>query len=112
MSDCIPVTTPMDANAQLSKEQSPKTQANINAMKAYPYSQLVGSLISNPGQAHWQAAKHLLRYLKGTVDFKLLYAPDPSQSELFTAYCDADHTGNWDNRCSTSGMVIKMGTGV
>ncbi|KAI5116503.1 hypothetical protein M0805_000605 [Coniferiporia weirii] len=93
MLDCVPVTTPMDANAQLSKEQSPKTQANINAMKVYPYSQLVSSLMylaictrpdiayavgvlgrfsSNPGQAHWRAAKHLLRYLKGMVDFKLL----------------------------------------
>ncbi|KAI5116504.1 hypothetical protein M0805_000605 [Coniferiporia weirii] len=132
MLDCVPVTTPMDANAQLSKEQSPKTQANINAMKVYPYSQLVSSLMylaictrpdiayavgvlgrfsSNPGQAHWRAAKHLLRYLKGMVDFKLLYAPDPSQSELFTAYCDADNAGNRDNRRSTSGMVIKMGTG-
>ncbi|KAI5116015.1 hypothetical protein M0805_009627 [Coniferiporia weirii] len=132
MLDCVPVTTPMDANAQLSKEKSPKTQANINAMKAYPYSQLVSLLMylaictrpdiayavgvlgrfsSNPGQAHWRAAKHLLRYLKGMVDFKLSYAPDPSQSELFTAYCDVDHAGNWDNRRSTSGMVIKMGTG-
>ncbi|KAI5115121.1 hypothetical protein M0805_001568 [Coniferiporia weirii] len=46
------------------------------------------------------------------VDFKLLYAPDPSQSELFTAYCNADHAGNRDNRHSTSGMVIKMGTRV
>ncbi|KAI5115034.1 hypothetical protein M0805_009290 [Coniferiporia weirii] len=132
MSDCSPVTTPMDSNAQLSKEQSPKTDSDINVMKAYPYAQLVGSLMylaicthpdiayavgvlgqfsSNPGMAHWRAAKHLLRYLKGTVDLKLEYAPDSSQSELFTAYCDADHAGNRDNQQSTSGMVIKMGTG-
>ncbi|KAI5116724.1 hypothetical protein M0805_004183, partial [Coniferiporia weirii] len=118
MSDCSPVTTPMDSNAQLSKEQSPKTDSDINAMKAYPYAQLVRSLMylaictrpdiayavgvlgqfsSNPGMAHWRAAKHLLHYLKGTVDLKLEYAPDSSQSELFTAYCDANHAGNRDN---------------
>ncbi|KAI5116791.1 hypothetical protein M0805_000222 [Coniferiporia weirii] len=133
MSDCVPVTTPMDMNAQLLKGQSLKTQADINAMKVYPYSQLVGSLMylaictwpdiayavgvlgcfsSNPGQAHWWAAKHLLRYLKGMIDFKLSYAPDPSQSKFFTAYCNADHASNRDNRRSTSGMVIKIGTGV
>ena len=60
---------------------------------------------------HWKAAKHLLRYLKGTMDLKLVYAPDPSQTELFVTYCDADHGGDRDNKRSTSGMIVKMGTG-
>ena len=101
-------------------------------MRAYSYAQLVGSLMylaiatrpdisyavgllgrfsANPGLPHWKAAKHLLRYLKGTMDMKLTYAPDPSQTELFTSYCDADHGGDRDNKRSTSGMIIKMGTG-
>ena len=104
-------------------------------MRAYPYAQLVGSLMylatairpdissttsavgllghfsANPGLPHWKAAKHLLHYLKGTMDMKLTYAPDPSQTELFTSYCDADHGGDRDNKRSTSGMIIKMGTG-
>ena len=33
------------------------------------------------------------------------------QSTLFTTYSDADHSGNPDNGKSTSGMVVKMGTG-
>ena len=66
---------------------------------------------ANPGAAHWKAAKHLCRYLQGTKDYKLTYAPDPSCTQLFTTYSDADHGGNPDNGKSTSGMVVKMGTG-
>ena len=45
------------------------------------------------------------------MDLKLVYAPDPSQTELFVTYCDADHGGDRDNKRSTSGMIVKMGTG-
>ena len=132
MSDCVAVSTPLDPNCKLSREQSPQDDKEKAAMRAYPYAQLVGSLMylaiatrpdisyavgllgrfsANPGLPHWKAAKHLLRYLKGTMDMKLTYAPDPSQTELFTSYCDADHGGDRDNKRSTSGMIIKMGTG-
>jgi hypothetical protein len=68
---------------------------------------------SNPGQAHWNAVKHLFRYLKGTVDMKLEYGPDDKiGSEMFVTYSDADHGGNKDNGKSTSGYMIKLGSGV
>jgi len=41
---------------------------------------------SNPGLAHWQAAKHVLWYLKGTMNHKLTYKP-PSSPEPFITYC-------------------------
>ena len=69
---------------------------------------------SNPGTAHWAAVKHLFRYLKGTLDYKLVYAPDPSSlfpSSLFVAYSDADHGGCKDSGRSTGAYVVKMGTG-
>ena len=65
---------------------------------------------SNPGLAHWQAAKHVLRYLKGTVDHKLVYQPSTSP-EPFITYSDADHGGNPDNGQSTGGFVVKIGSG-
>src|SRR3954471_17462760 len=37
----------------------------------------------NPGVQHWTAVKHLLSYLKGTVDYSLILGPDPSSKELF-----------------------------
>jgi hypothetical protein len=67
---------------------------------------------SNPGPIHWKAVKHLLRYLKGTLDVKLVYGPtgDLSQ-ELFLTYSDADHGGNTDNGRSTGGYLVKLGAG-
>ena len=66
---------------------------------------------ANPGPAHWNALKHLCRYLQGTKDVKLCYQPDPRQQERFTAYADADFGGDSDSRRSTSGLIVKIGTG-
>ena len=65
---------------------------------------------SNPGPAHWQAAKHVLCYLKGTIDHKLVYQPS-TLPEPFITYSDADHGGNHDNGKSISGFVVKIGSG-
>ena len=62
---------------------------------------------SNPGLEHWKAVKHLLRYLKGSLDYKLVYSPTDS-SQLFVTYTDADHGGNPDNGRSTGGYTIIM----
>ena len=101
-------------------------------MKNIPYSQLVGALMylaiatrsdiayvvgvltrfsSNSGSAYWTALKHLCCYLQGTKDYKLCYEPDSQSSSAFVTYADADFGGCVDTRRSTSGMVVKMGTG-
>lgn len=123
-------STPM--YGKLSADQCPKTQREVDEMKQHPYAHAVGSLMylavssrpdisyavgvlcrfnSNPGLAHWTAVKHLFRYLKSTLDYKLTYSPDPSCSEMFQTFSDADHGGNPDNGRSTTGYLVKMGTG-
>ena len=95
---CSPVSTPLNPGIKLSQDQCPKTRSDVEAMRSVPYAHAVGSLMylavstrpdiayavgvlarfsSNPGTAHWAAVKHLFRYLKGTLDYKLVYAPDP-----------------------------------
>ena len=69
---------------------------------------------TNPGPQHWQAVKHVMRYLQGTKDLRLTYrtnGSDTMSSELCKGYSDADHAGCLDTRRSTSGFLIKMGTG-
>ena len=121
----------MDPGLRLSADMGPSTPSEIREMQDVPYGQAVGSLFylavatrpdisrtvgnlarfsKNPGMAHWKAVKHLFRYIKGTLDYKLTYSP-LSDSELFTSYTDADHAGCPDTGRSTSGYVIKMGTG-
>lgn len=101
-------------------------------MKTVPYASAAGALMyaavvsrpdiayavgvlcrfmANPGPEHWKAVKHLFRHIKGTVDLCLTYAPDPALPELFCTYPDADHARNPNNGCSTSGYVVKMGSG-
>ena len=132
LADSNSVTTPMDPSIRLSSAYSPKSQKDIEAMRSVPYLQAVGALMylavatrpdisyavgvlarfsKNPGPLHWKAVKHLFRYLKGTLDYKLTYSGSAPSSELFTTFTDADHAGNPDNGRSTSGYVVKMGNG-
>ena len=66
---------------------------------------------TNPGIAHWGAVKHLLRYLKGTTKYALTYKPDPTSTEPFTTFSNADHRGCRDSGRSTGGYLVKVGTG-
>jgi len=131
MSDCHPVSTPIDPGLRLEKDTSASTPEDMAAMKEIPYLSAVGALMylavstrpdiayacgvlarfsSNPGPAHWKAVKHLMRYVKGTVDVKLTYGPS-SSGELFTSFSDADFGGCKKSGKSTSGYLIKVGTG-
>lgn len=132
LADCKPVTTPLDPGFSLTKAMGPTTAADIATMKRTPYLSAVGALMylatttrpdiafavgvlarfnADPGIQHWTAVKHLFRYVKGTMDLKLVYGPDPSSNELFTSFTDADHAGNKDNGRSTGGYLVRFGTG-
>ena len=55
---------------------------------------------------HWQAVKHILRYLKGTITHGLHFQVG---SFRLTAFSDADWDRNPDYRRSTSGYCVYMG---
>ncbi|XP_022883075.1 uncharacterized protein LOC111399813 [Olea europaea var. sylvestris] len=73
---------------------------------AYSVNQLCQHMY-NPTTTHWIAAKRVLRYLKGTLDHGLLYTRDSLQ---LTAYSDADWASNPDDRKSTTGFGIFLGS--
>jgi hypothetical protein len=133
----------MNPGCKLSAEKTPSTPEEVEFMKDKPYIHAVGSLLylatatcpdiayavgvlatfnSNPGVAHWTAVKHLFRYLKGSLDYKLTYKPatwgstqlftsSSDETQLFTSYSDADHGGDKDCGKSTGAYVVKMDTG-
>jgi hypothetical protein len=54
--------------------------------------------------------KRILRYLKGTKDYRLRLGGTTEVS--LTGYCDADWAGDVDERKSTTGYVFLIGNGV
>ncbi|RVW63624.1 Retrovirus-related Pol polyprotein from transposon TNT 1-94 [Vitis vinifera] len=65
--------------------------------------------MASPTEMHLQAAKRVLRYLKGTVDLGVFYQKE-GNGELM-AYTDSDYAGDVDDRKSTSGYVFLLSEG-
>ena len=70
---------------------------------------LISRFMEKPKDAHWQAAKIILRYVKGTKRFGILYTA--SECSDLVGYTDSDWAGSVDDRNSTSGYVFHMGSG-
>ena len=66
--------------------------------------------MESPRDSHWQAGKRILRYVKGTKGFGILYTAS-DEFEL-VGYTDSDWAGSIDDRKRTSGYVFHMGSGV
>ncbi|CAL2254987.1 unnamed protein product [Prunus armeniaca] len=124
MYGCKTVATPLITNEKLRKEDG-SSKANESV-----YRSLIGSLLyltttrpdimyatsllsrfmQNPSQIHYGAAKRILRYLQGTIDYGIWYKPitDP---RLF-GYTDSDWAGSVDDMKSTSGYAFTIGSGI
>jgi hypothetical protein len=69
---------------------------------------LVSRYMELPTITHFKVAKRILRYIKGTIDFGLLY---PSSNEFkFVGYSDSDWGGDVDDIKSTTGFVFYLGS--
>lgn len=67
---------------------------------------LLSRFMSKPTVLHLQAAKRVLRYLKGTMEFGIWYKKG-GNGELLV-YTDSDFAGDVESRKSTSGYVFLM----
>ena len=59
---------------------------------------------------HWNAVKRIIRYLKNTIDYGILYTKAQG-SELIEGYSDLDFASDVNTRRSTTGYVFKMSDG-
>jgi hypothetical protein len=64
----------------------------------------------DPKHAHLVAAKHVMRYLKGTLDFGLSYNGD--HDFRLSGYTDSDLVGSVSDRKITSGIFFSLGLGM
>ena len=69
---------------------------------------IVSRYQSDPGEEHWIVVKHILKYLRRTRDYMLVYS---SGSMETIGYIDSDFQGDIDSRKSTSGYVFTLNGG-
>ena len=127
MSNCEGRSTPLPVGLKLSKTVS-LSDAEKEAMANVPYREAVGSLMylmictrpdlaaavqmvsrfsSNPGPQHWEAVKHIFRYLQKTKSLQLTFR---KQGVLkLTGFSDSDWEKCEDTRRSISGYVFMLG---
>ena len=123
MLECKPVSSPMEPNSKICAHEGRKLDDGTM------YRQLIGSLIyltltrpdisyavgvvsrymQSPKKPHLDAARRILRYVKGTIDYGLLYKR--GEDCKLVGYCDADYAGDHDTRRSTTGYVSRLGSG-
>ncbi|KAG6526600.1 hypothetical protein ZIOFF_016592 [Zingiber officinale] len=119
MADCNATKHPMEPKTQLHKD------LEGTPVDATEYRRIVGCLryllhtrpdlsysvgmasryMERPTIMHHRVVKQILRYLKGTIYFGLVYIKGPQEIGIF-GYSDSDLAGDLDGRKSTSGMTF------
>jgi hypothetical protein len=122
MTDCKSMPTPMVMDLKKMND------IDLGDIDPHLYRQLIGSLMylvntrpdicyavnvlsqfmSQPKQTHWIAAKHVLRYLQGTIGYGLRYAANVDLS--LEGYANVDWAGSAVDRKSTSGSCFTLGS--
>ena len=124
MGESKEMATPMEPNLKLQKDEGKLLK------DAKKFRQLVGCLIyltitrpeisysvsvvsqfmQNPRTSHLDAAKRILRYVKGSLNHGLWYKR--CENFLLNGFTDADWAGNASDRHSTSGYCFSTGSAV
>ena len=81
------------------KNTRPDICFDVNTLSRY---------LVQPRRVHQIAAKHVMRYLKGTIDFGLYY--DGNHDYRLYDYIDADWDGSVSDKRSTSGGCYSLGS--
>lgn len=121
MNDCHPVSTPI-----IKETVEPgKDMQEASNLKEFPYRQAVGALmylmtgtrpdiayavgvvsrsLENPTPSDVIKVKRIFRYLKGTLDYAIIYK-SKHKKHIIEGYSDADHGGDENTGRSTTGIV-------
>jgi hypothetical protein len=124
MEDCNGVCSPIVPGCKLVKDEKGK------ATDATMYKKMIGCLMyllatrpdmtysvclaarymERPTELHVAAVKRIMRYLKATVSFGIMYKSKAEANLTMQGWTDSDYAGDYDDRKSTSGYVFTMGS--
>ncbi|XP_023738700.1 uncharacterized mitochondrial protein AtMg00810-like [Lactuca sativa] len=120
MGECNPSEYPMEPRLGLTKDED---GVPVNATE---YGRLIGSLrylihsrpdlsylvgvvcryVESPKQSHLKVVKHILRYIKGTTNFGLMYKKGGDKRLI--GFSDSSHGMDIDGRKGTTGMIFYL----
>ena len=138
MSESKPVATPLDTSVKLKTINKDDSSTGTSEIDTTLFRQIIGSLMylmigtrpdlaaavsiisqyaSNPTDEHLRAAKRVLRYLRGTSNYKLRLglgseSKDQVQNLRLSGYSDANWGNDVETRRSTSGYVFYLNDGL
>ena len=121
MLECKAMATTMDTNLKLLADES------LELVDVTQYRQIIGLLmyltntrpdicfavntlsqyLVKPRCVHWIATKHVMRYLKGTIEFGLYY--DGNHDYILYGYTDTDWARSISDRKNTSSICFYLG---
>jgi hypothetical protein len=124
MEDCNGVCSPIVPGSKLVKDEKGR------ATDATLYKRMIGSLMyllatrldmtfsvclaarymERPTELHVAAVKRIMRYLKRTLSFGILYKYKTDEGLIMQGWTDSDYAGDHDDRKSTSGYVFTLGS--
>ena len=125
MSDCKPRYTPCEPKIEWVNNDEDHSNKLVNPRE---YREIIGSLIyamtctrpdiswivsklsqtlANPKAENMVAAKHFLRYLKGTIEYELCFKKSDENLNLI-AFSDSDWASSVEDRRSTTGYCFSL----
>lgn len=121
MAECNSVKYPMEPNIQLCKDENGKAvdptqfKSLVGGLRYLVHTRpdiaysvgIVSRYMELPTMLHQNVVKRILRYVKGTIDYGLVYSKG-SGNYLLSGYSDSDLAGNVEDRRSTGGMVFYL----
>ncbi|KAL5772614.1 hypothetical protein ACOSP7_012221 [Xanthoceras sorbifolium] len=122
---CKSMDAPLIVNEKLKKDKDGAKKANVATCRSLTGSllylittrpdimfaaRLLSRYMQDPSLIHFGAAKRVLRYLRGTIDYGITFKT--VENSRLIGYYDSDWTGCLDDMKSTSGYVFSLGSGV
>lgn len=128
-----PKSTPLPPMCQIQQSVSPLSMKDAAFMKDKPFRPILSCLIwgssgtrpdlsyacgalgrvqTNPRPEHWKLIVGVCQYIRGTIDYRILYrslGSEPGKGLKPLGWVDADWAGCVDTRCSTHGYIFMMG---
>ncbi|XP_074328213.1 secreted RxLR effector protein 161-like [Apium graveolens] len=121
LADCNSVKYPMEPRQQIDRDEKGK-EVNPTVFKSlvgglrylvhtrpditYPVG-IISRFIERPTTLHLSVARRILRYVKGTLNYGLVYSKGTG-NYLLLGYSDSDLAGNIEDRRSTRGMAFYL----